>query len=382
MCPAVWHPNGVPDGRGTVATKTMTKPLAFILFLHAAVNVVAAQQTTTQLNVEVARWPQNRDAAISLTFDDAMTSHLDVVGPILQKHHLTATFFVSTGRDVWQNRKGEWRRLAEEGNELGNHTVNHPCLLEVIEPHSQNYSPEMMEAEIRNATLEITNLLNTHRGLTFAYPCGDTTFGPPPKQVRDAALYMSFVAEYAFGARGAKNDGPGGFQDPDDLNVLHLNELGPTAGKNFSGLLSMAEPGLQGGDWGVYCFHGVGGEWLSVTADTLDELAAYLERHSEIWTAPFGDVLRYSQERKAAVINTDQIGEDSLQFTLQWPMDAQIYDLPLTLKIGIPATWTGATATSDGKVLDGKIIEQKDSMMMLVDVPPQIKTVRVVRSGR
>jgi peptidoglycan-N-acetylglucosamine deacetylase len=361
-----------------VTAKSLVSLVALIL-LEAMGSLSAAQQTASNTKIEVARWPQDRHAAISLTFDDAMNSQLDVVGPILRNHHLTATFFVSTGRDVWRNRKEEWRRLAEEGNELGNHTVNHPCLLEVIQPHSQSYTPEMMEAEIRDAALEITKLVNTHRGLTFAYPCGDTSFGAPPDQVRDAGLYMRFISEYAFGARGAKNDGAGGIQDPDDLNVLNLNELGPTAGKDFVGLLSMVEPAIQGSHWGVYCFHGVGGEWLSITADTLDELASYLERHSEIWTAPFGDVLRYTQERKAAVISANQTADNSIELGLRWPMDAQTYDLPLTLKVGVPAAWTSATATADGTSLRAKIIAQKDSKVMLVDVAPQTKTVRIAR---
>jgi peptidoglycan/xylan/chitin deacetylase (PgdA/CDA1 family) len=350
-----------------------------LLLMKVIVGVAIAQQTAAK--VTVARWPQDRAAAISLTFDDAMNTHLDVVRPILKKHHLTATFFVSTGRDVWQKRKEEWHGLAEEGNELANHTVHHPCLLEAIETHSQSYTPEMMEAEIRDAALEITQLLNTHRGLTFAYPCGDTSFGPPPEQVRDAGLYMRFISDYAFGARGWRNDGSGGPQDPDDLRVLNVNDLGATAGKNFSSLLSMAEPAIQPGLWGVYGFHGVGGEWLSITSDSLDELASYLEHHSEIWTAPFGDVLRYTQERKAAIIGLEQRGDDSIQLVLQWPMDAQTYDLPLTLKLEVPAVWTSATAKADGKSLPAKVIGQKDTTMILVDVPPQTKTVSIASSG-
>jgi peptidoglycan/xylan/chitin deacetylase (PgdA/CDA1 family) len=360
----------------------MTKLLTCFLLLQAAISVAVAQQTAEAVNVAVARWPQDRRAAISLTFDDAMNSHLDVVEPILKKRGLTATFFVSTGRDVWRNRKEEWRRLGNEGNELANHTVKHPCLLEVIEPHSQSYTPEMMEAEIRDAALEIQRLLNTHRGLTFAYPCGDTSFGPPPEQARNAALYLRFVSDYAFGARGWRNDGSGGLQDPDELGVLNVNNLGVTAGKDFIGLLSMAEPALRGGNWGVYGFHGVGGEWLSITSASLDELASYLEHHSEIWTAPFGDVLRYIQERKAAIINIKRPADDSIQLMLQWPMDAQIYDLPLTLKVEVPAMWTSATAKADGKPLNSKVIEQKESTMILVDVPAQTKTVSIVSSGR
>ena len=42
-------------------------------------------------------WPGDRSAAISLTFDDAMQTHLDNAGPILKKHGLNGTFFAITG---------------------------------------------------------------------------------------------------------------------------------------------------------------------------------------------------------------------------------------------------------------------------------------------
>jgi sialate O-acetylesterase len=95
---------------------------------------------------------------------------------------MSGTFFVNTGRLEWKRRKSEWHELAAQGNELGNHTVNHPCLLEQIEPHSQDYSPEMIEAEIRDTAAEITATANSHRGLTFAFPCGNMSFGMPADQ--------------------------------------------------------------------------------------------------------------------------------------------------------------------------------------------------------
>ena len=115
--------------------------ISFSLLL--AVPSVIAQ---VKHSVTVARWPGDRQAAISLTFDDALITHLQVAGPILKKHHLNGTFFVATGNERWHDHLEAWRRLAQEGNEIGNHTVTHPCLLPQIEPHSQDYTPEMMEA--------------------------------------------------------------------------------------------------------------------------------------------------------------------------------------------------------------------------------------------
>jgi peptidoglycan/xylan/chitin deacetylase (PgdA/CDA1 family) len=217
-------------------------------FFLVAVSTAATRAQTAAPVVTIARWPQDRAAAISLTFDDGINTHLDFVGPILKKHHLHGTFFVATGMGPWEKRKPEWKQLAEQGNELANHTVHHPCLLAQIKPHSQDYTPAMMEAEIKDAAQQIAQLLNSRRGLTFAYPCGNMSFGKPQDEVANSALYLRYVSENSIGARGA---GAGSPANPDELNVLDVSDLGPTADKDSITLLAMAEPALRGRLWGV-----------------------------------------------------------------------------------------------------------------------------------
>jgi sialate O-acetylesterase len=347
------------------------------LVLIATITGMASAQNSA-VKASVTRWPHDRLAAISLTFDDGINTHLDVVGPILKKHHLNGTFFVATRLGPWEKRKPEWKQLAQQGNELGNHTVNHPCLLAQITPHSQDYTAGMMEAEIRDAAREITELLNWQRGLTFAYPCGNMSFGKPEDEVKNAALYSRYVSEHAFGARAVGL----GAENPDELNVLAINDLGSTEGKGFAALLDLGQPAIQGHHWGVYCFHGVGGDWLSITPEALDELTAYLERHSEIWTATFGDVLRYIQERKAASIQIEKGDANSVHLTVKWPMDKSIYDVPLTLKVEVPPVWKGVSASGDGRPLDPKIIDRTKGTVILVDVPSQTAKVQIVSAQR
>jgi len=355
----------------------MNKVLPSLLLLAVSPGVAPAQVAAP--TVAVTRWPQDRLAAISLTFDDGINSHLDHVGPILKKHHLNGTFFVTTAMGPWEKRKTEWKQLAEQGNELANHTVHHPCLLGQIKPHSQDYTPAMMQAEIKDAGQQITQLLNTRRGLTFAYPCGNMTFGKPQDEVANAALYLRYVSENSFGARAVGSGGPA---DPDGLNVLDVGDLGPTADKDSITLLAMAQPAFRGRLWGVYCFHGVGGDWLSITPEALDELASYLERHPEIWTATFGDVLRYTQERKALSIQVTQSDTTSLTIALQWPMDKQIYDLPLTLKVEVPVAWSEVTAAGDGNRLAARIVDRSKGTTILVDVPAQTQSLRIAPAGQ
>ena len=329
---------------------------------------LCAAETTAPL--AVTPWPGDRTGVISLTFDDAMATHLDNVGPILKKHGLHATFFVSTGSEAWRKRIREWQHLAAEGHEIGGHTVNHPCLLQQIEPHAQDYTPQMMEAEIRDGAESILREIRGTHGLTFAYTCGNLSFGPPADQARNAALYQRYVSEHFFAARMY---GWVGTVAPDELSVLTVPDLGFTVGQDFRGLLAMADAALRNHRWGVFTFHGVGGEWLSVTSDALDELAGYLARHPGVWTATFGDVVRYIQESQALRIHPAESAGGPVQFELRWPLDPQIFNLPLTLKWQLPEGWTSCAAFADGKSLAVK----NNGRVMLFDVPPQTKSLRL-----
>jgi peptidoglycan/xylan/chitin deacetylase (PgdA/CDA1 family) len=314
--------------------------------------------------VTVARWPGERQAAISLTFDDGIDTHLDIAGPILKKHGLAGTFFVNTDRGAWQHRLDAWKRLAADGNEIANHTVHHPCLLPAITPRSQDFTPAMMERDILDSAREIEEKIGAGRGLTFAYPCGNLAFGPPADQARNTPRFFQYVAACCFAARGY---GAGGAaQDPDEINVLNVTDLGMTTGKSFSELLEMAQPALRAGTWGVYGFHGVGGDWLWVSADSFDELTAYLARHPEIWTATFGDGVRYIQERQALGMAVTRTGAGAIEIGLKWPLDRRIFDLPLTLRIEVPAA--GTTARADGNAVAVRSVE--GGQALLVDVKP------------
>jgi peptidoglycan/xylan/chitin deacetylase (PgdA/CDA1 family) len=324
----------------------------------------------------IARWPGDRKAAIALTFDDAIASDLDHAAPILEKHGIHGTFFVTTGNPVWRNRAAEWRRLAEEGNEIGGHTVSHPCLQQRIQEHSQDFSAPMMEAEIANSAQAILNLAGTRRGLTFAYPCGNIGFGPPADQARNVARYMDYVAQHFFAARIY---GTIGVVYSDALNVLNVEDLGPTEGRDYVALLDMMQPALREGQAGVFTFHGVGGDYLKVSAEALDELAAYLERHSEIWTTTFGDLVRYIQESQALAIKPSASSDGAAQFLLSWPMDPVIFDLPLTAQWKLPAGWTSLRAEADDRQLLVRIVNGPQGPLALVDVPARSQKLRLLK---
>jgi peptidoglycan/xylan/chitin deacetylase (PgdA/CDA1 family) len=280
------------------------------------------------------------------------------------------TFFVTTGNE-WRRHVADWNQLASEGNEIGGHTVHHPCLHTNIRQHSQDYTPAMMEAEVRDSAQAIQVEIGSQRGLTFAYPCGNMSFGPPADQTVNAALYQRYVSEHYFSAR---TFGLVSSVAWDELSILTVPDLGFTEGRDFVGLLDMAAPALHGHHWGIFTFHGVGGQYLSVTTDALDELAGYLERHPEIWTATFGDGVRYIQENRALRIHAAKSGEREARFDLTWPLNPKIYDLPLTLKWTLPEGWSSAQAY----VADKEADVRQAGGVLLIDVPPGAASVRFI----
>src|SRR5207247_10661060 len=72
-------------------------------------------------------WPDGCQGAVSLTFDDGMTSQLQVAIPMLNEHGLTGTFYLNPRGENWEERLQPWREPARAGHEIGNHTMAHPC---------------------------------------------------------------------------------------------------------------------------------------------------------------------------------------------------------------------------------------------------------------
>ncbi|MCP4782371.1 MAG: polysaccharide deacetylase family protein [Fuerstiella sp.] len=80
--------------------------------------------------VSIATWPDWALAAVSVTFDDRLPSHVDVVRPDLDRHQIPGTFFVIREHPsltpLDRDSRKKWRSLARSCHEIGNHTDTHP----------------------------------------------------------------------------------------------------------------------------------------------------------------------------------------------------------------------------------------------------------------
>ncbi|RZM21195.1 MAG: hypothetical protein EOO88_34015 [Pedobacter sp.] len=73
------------------------------------------------------KWPQKYKAAVSLSYDDALDSQLDNAVPSLNKFKIKGTFYLVAASSTLAPRLEAWRKVAQQGHELGNHTLFHQC---------------------------------------------------------------------------------------------------------------------------------------------------------------------------------------------------------------------------------------------------------------
>ncbi|HEX7846119.1 MAG TPA: polysaccharide deacetylase family protein, partial [Chitinophagaceae bacterium] len=125
---------------------------------------------------------QGKKCAVVLTYDDAISQHLDNALPVLDSLGLKGTFYITAFSPAFRDRVPEWRRAASNGHELGNHTLYHPCIggpgREWVKPEYdlKNYSVKKIVEEIR-MTDTVLQAVDGKTKRTFAYTCADTKAG-------------------------------------------------------------------------------------------------------------------------------------------------------------------------------------------------------------
>lgn len=238
-------------------------------------------------------WPQEKKAALSLTFDDARISQVDVGMPILNEHQVRATFYVSLA--AAEQRSQAWKQAIAQGHEIGNHSLRHPCSGNfpwARHKALEDYTLDQMELELKNANAAIQDLLGV-QPVTFAYPCGQTFVG----RGRSLKSYVPLVAEMFLAGRGwmgeAANDPA--FCDCAQLFGMELDGLSFTEAK------ALIDTARENGTWLVLAGHEIGAGGRQTTrTDTLRAICAYVsDPNNGIWIDTVETITRYVQKAQA-----------------------------------------------------------------------------------
>lgn len=243
-------------------------------------------------------WPEGYQAAVSLTYDDGLPVHYNLVSPLLERYNLRATFYPPIISDL-RLHPNRWREVAAAGHELGNHTIFHPC--RQVKPKTYpwleerynlaGYTLEQLRAELEVANL-VLHLLDGQTERTYGNTCCDTTIGVGSREVQMKPL----LSELFLAARGRLSGciaNPSCDLDLLDIGCIHID------GFSFDDLKDLVETALECSGWALLMLHGIGPNTHNLYLDERvhERFIAWLADQQLIWTAPVRTIAHLLKER-------------------------------------------------------------------------------------
>lgn len=232
------------------------------------------------------KWPQNKKAAVCLTFDDGQDSHLDKALPLLDSFQIKGTFYCPGNSTSLHNRTSAWRTMVETGHELGNHSLFHPCdgeLHDWVKPEYDlnSYTLDRIKSELYTANT-LLKAVDGNTKRTYAYTCSNY-------KVEKDTSYV-FVVQELFTA--ARSDGPIP-KSMAEVDVYFMPSWNVN-GEDGKALIAYVKEARKNGTIATFMFHSVGGGYLNVSIEALTELLTFLKQNeADYWVDTFQNVTEY-----------------------------------------------------------------------------------------
>ena len=256
------------------------------IFIYLMVIIVTSGFSYSQDLNKNFKWPEKKKAAVCLTFDDAQDSHLDNAIPLLDSLNMKATFYCPGNKASLYNRTSEWKKIVENGHELGNHSLFHPCdgrQFDWVKPENDlnRYSLEQIRMELYTANT-LLKAMDGKTNRTYAYTCSNY-------KVQDDSTYVDVVKELFSAAR---SDGP----IPNTMENIDIYFMPGWCVDSHTAkeLIEYVKEARRNGTIATFMFHSVGGGYLNVSNESLRELLIYLkENEQDYWVDTFFNVTEY-----------------------------------------------------------------------------------------
>lgn len=297
---------------------------------------------------EVGMWPGFRQAAVTYTFDDGCSNQFDIALPLFDEFGFQMTLFTVTS---WAPDWTVLQAVAAEGHEVASHTVTHASL--------SGMSLENQTAELKDSKEAIESHLPGHPCFTLAYPyCVPSSPG--------------LTAQYYIAARHCQGSlEPSTPRDFHQISSIICGSLGTVKTANDFQTRFQSAANLQG--WCVFLIHGIDndGGYSPLSSAVLRASLEYLSTHTgTFWVATFGDAVRYIRERNAVAVK--ELSSQGARLTLQVKdgLDNAIYNLPVTLRRPLPAGWSAANVSQNGRTIPATPVMVNSLTYVMFDVVP------------
>lgn len=250
--------------------------------------------------VHIAKYADNKQAALSFTFDDGLKEQYTVLFPKLKELGIKGTFCLI---GAWMNNPPKnpnkqpftWeqaKEMALDGQEITSHGYNH-----------KNVS-KLTPAELRFEVQHNDTLIYQHIGV---FP--RTYFYPGNRKSDEAVAYC---AKDRVGTRTFQVSL--GSKRTQEWFESYINNL------------------IEKGEWGVTMTHGlrIGYDCFGDETRLWKMFDYALSQQSKLWIATFHDVSAYRQERDNTSLKV-KVKKNQVIVTPKMKLNKEIFNVPLTL---------------------------------------------------
>ena len=247
--------------------------------------------------VSITKFPYNKDAALSITFDDGCPSVFTKIVPALEEKGLEGSFFIIAGNVQTDQEWEAWKSLTIKGHEVGNHSLHHSRLGPILDTN-------VLQDEI-NTSHQLMSEKMGQAPFTFSHPYHSTS---------------PITDEIVFERHYATRISPSGF-----CKMISLDNM-----ENFNFELSQ---GLSSNDWMVTTAHGVDDCFQPISEELLSQFIDVVVSHSDyLHVDTFENLSKYKIERCNTHIDIRRANDDFI-ITLSDDLADDVFNYPLTVSI-------------------------------------------------
>lgn len=275
-------------------------------------------------------------SALTMTFDDGYdTGTGKYVNSIFEKYGFRGTMMLGPCF-LNEGNIPTWNTILAEGYlDVGCHGYDH------LNP--VGLDPSKYEHEIKDAIEFLRTSFPGQKVLTFATPYAHI----------DSA-YEEYLNDYAISNR-LEADG-GTIKVGEDYNLYRVESFSFKRDSNVEIFNSdiIGKKLDQGGTWVVELLHCVLDNPVNSTDTSKEKFSAhckyiYDNYKDTVWVASFEDVSIYLKQVESAQVNYVACDRESMTINVTCPLDEEIYNYPMTIKLRIPGFATSAYAVIDGE---------------------------------
>jgi peptidoglycan/xylan/chitin deacetylase (PgdA/CDA1 family) len=343
-------------------------------------------QTIGQATVKT--WANDSKSAFSFSFDDSFQSQYDYARPVLDKYGLKATFYLIAGSIVDQGQAQIWRygnwqefkEMAQEGHEMGAHTMTHPDLTKL--PVGDINTPNTIDYELYQSKSLIQQKIG-QPVITLAYPY--TSYNSTV--INEAAKYFE-ASRAGNDTYNSANITGNGWQK---LNALEEDFNLPRSSfsddiDELNNVKSYIQNIIANDKWGILFGHEVlpysqiptasqdtADYWYPMAAEWLDSLCNYMKtqvNNQNVWVSTVANVTRYMKERENFASTIIAASSSRIELNVTDNLNDSIFNYPLTVDIQVPSNWKSVVISQGSNQTTQSTFTSGTSTLVRTDVIP------------